>query len=71
MFFFFIKCAPFILKIEEALNIDDIKIKAFEIDKLHLKMNLNIFVSNVLLTLKIMNFEKCVFNKNYFIFVLF
>jgi len=71
MFFFFIKCAPFILKIEEALNIDDIKIKALEIDKLHLKMNLNIFVSNVLLTLKIMNFEKCVFNKNYFIFVLF
>ncbi len=34
-----------------------IKKKALEIDKIHFKTHLNIFVSNVYLTLKIMNFE--------------
>jgi len=54
---FLIKCAPFLFKIE-GLNIDDLKAKALEIDKFHLKMHLNIFVSNVFLTLKIMNYNK-------------
>jgi hypothetical protein len=35
MFFFLIKCAPFFLKIENDLNIDDYKKKTFEIGKLH------------------------------------
>jgi len=54
--FFLIKCAQFLLKIEEGFNIDDYKKKAFEIGKFHFKMHLNIFVSNVFLILKMMNF---------------
>jgi hypothetical protein len=38
-----------------------IKEKAFEIGKFHFKTHLNIFVSNVFLILKMMNFFKCVF----------
>jgi len=34
-----------------------IKEKSLKINKIHFKMHLNIFVSNVFLTLKIMNFE--------------
>jgi hypothetical protein len=34
-----------------------IKAKALEIGKIHFKTHLNIFVSKVFLTLKIMNFE--------------
>jgi hypothetical protein len=41
-----------------------IKEKALEIGKIHFKTHLNIFVSNMLLTLKIMNFEN-VFFLNY------
>jgi hypothetical protein len=34
-FFFLIKCAPFLFKIEEDLNIDDYKKKSLEINKIH------------------------------------
>jgi len=49
--FFVIKCAPFFYKIEEDLNINDYERKT--IGEIHL----NAFVSNILLTLKILNFE--------------
>jgi hypothetical protein len=44
-------------KLKRILLLVIIKTKALEIDKIHLKMHLNIFVSNVFSTLKIMNFE--------------
>jgi hypothetical protein len=47
-----------------------IKEKALEIHKILLKTHLNIFVSNIFLTLKIMNFEIFLYEK-LFIFVLF
>jgi hypothetical protein len=59
MSFLFIKCAPFIFKIEKDLNIDDYKSKALEIHKILLKTHLNIFVSNLFLALKIMNLKIC------------
>jgi len=40
-----------------------IKAKAFEIGKIHLKTHLKIFVSNVFLTVKIMNFENVFLTK--------
>jgi hypothetical protein len=52
-------------KLKKTLTLMIIKIKALEIGKLHFKMDMNIFVSNMHLTLKIMNFKKCVFNKSY------
>jgi hypothetical protein len=55
MYFFLIKCAPFFLKIGEGISIDDYKAKALEIGKFRFKMHLNIFVSNVFVTLKITN----------------
>jgi hypothetical protein len=59
MSFFLIKCAPFLLKskLKGILTIMIIKTKALEISKNHFETHLNIFVSNVLLTIKIMNFE--------------
>jgi hypothetical protein len=48
----------------------NIKAKAFEIHKIILKTHLHIFVSNVFLTLKIMNFDFFSLKK-LFIFVLF
>jgi hypothetical protein len=44
-------------KLEMILVIMSIKAKALEIDKIHFKTHLNIFVSNMLLVLKIMNFD--------------
>ncbi len=44
-------------KLEMILVVMSTKAKALEINKIHLKTYLNIFVSNVLLALKIMNFE--------------
>jgi hypothetical protein len=67
---FFSECAPFLLKIEKDVNIDDYKRKKVEIVQIHFKIHLNIFVSNVFLTLKIMNFENVSLTK-LFIFVLF
>jgi hypothetical protein len=58
-------------KLEMILTLLIIKAKALEIKKIHFKMHLNMFVSNVLSTLKIMKLEKCDFNKKLFIFVLF
>jgi len=59
MFFFLIKCAPFLLnsKLNGIFNNDFIKTKAPETGKIHFETHLNIFVSNVFLTLKIMNFK--------------
>jgi hypothetical protein len=47
-----------------------IKAKALEINKIHLKTNLNIFVSNVLLALKIMNFGNVFLTKVIHFFVI-
>jgi hypothetical protein len=44
-------------KLEMILVVMSIKAKALEIDKIHFKTHLNIFVSNMLLALKIMNFD--------------
>jgi hypothetical protein len=57
MSFLFIKCAPFIFKIEKDLNIDDYKSKALEIHKILLKTHLNIFVSNFVFDLENYEFE--------------
>jgi hypothetical protein len=43
--------------IRDNLNIDNYKKRIVEIDYIHLKTYLNTFVSNMLLTLQIMNFE--------------
>jgi hypothetical protein len=50
-------------KLKRILTLMIVKAKAFEIGKFHFKMHLNIFVSNVLLTLKIMNFENVFLTK--------
>jgi hypothetical protein len=47
----------FFSKLKRILTLMIIKKKSLEINKIHFKMHLNIFVSNVFLTLKIMNFE--------------
>jgi hypothetical protein len=44
-------------KLKGILTMMIIKTKALEIGKIHFETHLNIFVSNVFLTLKIMNFE--------------
>jgi hypothetical protein len=57
MSFLLIKCAPFLFKLKKILTLMIIISKALEIGKIHFKTHLNIFVSNVPLTLKILNFE--------------
>jgi hypothetical protein len=52
------------------LVVMSIKAKALEINKIHLKTCLNIFVSNVLLTLKIMNFGNVFLTKNIHFFAI-
>jgi hypothetical protein len=44
-------------KLKRILTLMIMKEKLLEINKFHFKTHLNIFVSNVFLTLKIMNFE--------------
>ncbi len=61
--FFPIKCAPLLLKIEEDFNIDDYKGKRTWLMKIVYITNLSTFGSNVLLTLKIMNFENVALTK--------
>ncbi len=60
---FLTKCAPFILKIEEDFNIDDYKCKKTWITSFFYITNLSTFGSNVLLTLKIMDFENVALTK--------
>jgi hypothetical protein len=57
MSFFLINVHHSFSKLEMILVVMSTKAKALEINKIHLKTYLNIFVSNVLLALKIMNFE--------------
>ncbi len=52
-------------KLKRTSTLKIIKVKALEIGKLHFKIHLNIFVSNVFLTLKIVNLKKSVFDKSY------
>jgi len=55
MHFFIIKCAQFLFKIGDNINIEDLKkLKRVKLIK---KTDLNAFISNVHLTLKIMKFE--------------
>jgi len=54
--FFLIKCAPFLFKIEDDLNIDDYEgKKKLELVEFIFITHLNAFGSNVFLALKIMN----------------
>jgi len=50
-------------KLKRILTSMIIKEKTFEIGKIHLKTHLKIFVSNVFLTVKIMNFENVFLTK--------
>jgi hypothetical protein len=52
-----IKCAPFLLKIEKDHKVDDFK--KYEIGENHFKIHLSKLVSNVFLTLRIMNLKTC------------
>jgi len=54
-------------KLEMILVVMSIKAKTLEMDKIHFKTHLNIFVSNVFLALKIMNFDNMFLTK----FILF
>jgi hypothetical protein len=55
--FFPTKCAPFLPKIGEDVDIDDYKRKGLELMKIVYITNLSTFGSNVFLTLQIMDFE--------------
>jgi hypothetical protein len=68
--YFFTKCAPFILEIEEDFNIDDYKGKRTWINEFFYITNLSTFGSNVLLTLKIMDFENVALTKVVHIYVI-
>jgi len=59
----------FILKVVQDFIIDEKK-KSLEIGEIHLKKHLNAFGSNILLIMKIMNFENVSLTKN-FIFMSF
>jgi len=66
-FFLYIKCAPFLFKIGNDINIDVKEKKKLEInDFFPFIMHLNSFGPNMLLTLIIMKFDN-VFNKKLFI----
>ncbi len=57
VFFFSTKCAPFLLKIGEHLTFMIRTKKGLELMRIVFITDLNTFGSNVLLTLKIMDFE--------------
>ncbi len=57
VFFFPTKCAPFLLKIGEHLTFMMVTTKGVELMRICFIIDLNTFGSNVLLTLKIMDFE--------------
>ncbi len=63
MSFFSTKCAPFLLKIEEDFNINDLKGKRNWTNELFLITDLNTFGSKVFLHLEIMNVEKVILTK--------
>jgi len=67
IYLFFTKCAPFFLKIEKDFNIDDYKAKRTWTNENCLY---NQFGSNVLLTLKIMDFENAALTKVVHIYVI-
>jgi hypothetical protein len=60
MSFFYSKCAQFLVKIGKDLNIEDQKSKKIEIDEIYFY---HTFDFNVLLALKIMNFENVTLTK--------
>ncbi len=68
--FFSTKCAPFLLKIGEDFNIDNLKAKGTWIDEIIFITHLNTFGSNVCLTLKIMDFENVFLIKVVHIYVI-
>jgi hypothetical protein len=70
MSLFFTKCAPFLLKIGEDFNIDDLKGKRTWINDVFKITNLNTFNSNMFLTLKIMDFENVALTKVVHIYVI-
>jgi hypothetical protein len=55
-------------KLEMILTLMIIKEKTLEIRKIHFKMHLNMFASNVLLVLKIMKIENMSLTKSYVFF---
>jgi len=70
MFFFFTKCAPFLLKLERILTLMFRKEKGLELMQNTFITNLSTFSSKVLLTFKIMDFENVALTKVVHIYVI-